>query len=368
MVAMTPLARYEHDLQHVGFSPDEGQRAAVVQLQRVYDQLSQQHEQRRNSAALTWLFRQRRSRPVRGLYLWGGVGRGKTHLVDAFYGCLNFDDKLRMHFHRFMRYIHRELQTFKERRDPLDLVAERFAQEARVICLDEFHVSDITDAMLLGNLLRALFERDVTLVTTSNESPDKLYWGGLQRDRFLPAIELLKNHTQVLNVDGGVDYRLRALERAEIYHWPLDAAASSNLQRAFYEIAPDKGDQGTALDIEGRTIKTVRCADGVVWFKFSELCGGPRSAADYIELARCYQTVLLADIPCMDDYCNDEARRFITLIDEFYDRNVKLIASGAVDTSLLYRGTKLAAPFRRTASRLIEMQSHEYLARPHLTD
>ena len=364
---MTPLTRYEHDLQHAGFSPDDAQRTAAVQLQRIYDELHQPAE-RALLAPLTRLLSRQQRRSVRGLYLWGGVGRGKTHLVDAFFECLQFDNKLRMHFHRFMRYIHRELNTFKQRHDPLDLVAARFAEKARVICLDEFHVSDITDAMLLGNLLRALFDQNVTLVTTSNEPPDRLYWGGLQRDRFLPAIELLQRHTEVLNVDGGIDYRLRALERAEIYHWPLDAAASTNLEQAFGEIAPDKGEIGIALDIEGRPIKTVRCADGVVWFEFSQLCGGPRSATDYIELARCYQTVLLAGIPSMDDYRNDEARRFITLIDEFYDRNVKLVASGEATTAALYTGTKLESPFRRTASRLVEMQSHEYLARPHLSD
>jgi len=315
----------------------------------------------------------RNTRPSRGIYLWGGVGRGKTYLVDAFYDSLPFEEKMRMHFHRFMRYVHAELRVLTERKDPLELVADRFANEVRVFCLDEFHVADITDAMLLGNLLRALFQRGVVLVTTSNEEPDRLYWNGLQRDRFLPAIALLNENTVVMNVDGGIDYRLRALQRAEIYHSPLDPGALENLQQTFLEIAPAIGEVGggvvsAGVEIEGRVIDTVREADGVVWFRFEDLCGGPRGPGDYIELGRCYQTVLLQDVPQMDANRDDEARRFVTLIDEFYDRNVKLIISAEQEPEHLYIGTRLAKTFLRTVSRLNEMRSHEYLARAHLSD
>ncbi len=363
---MTPQQRYQRDLEE-GLSADPAQAAAVSELQRLYGELIAS-----DTTPTGWLARlcgiDNKKDRCRGIYLWGGVGRGKTYLVDAFYDCLPFEDKMRMHFHRFMRYVHAELKILVERKDPLELVANRFSEEVRVICLDEFHIADITDAMLLGNLLHALFERDVALVTTSNEEPDSLYRDGLQRARFLPAIDLLKEKTVVLNVDGGTDYRLRVLERAEIYHSPLDAGALVNLERTFGQVSPDAGEVDVGVDVEGRIIQAVRLADGVVWFRFAELCGGPRGPGDYIELGRCYQTVLLEGVPSMDASRDDEVRRFITLIDEFYDRNVKLIISAEREPQWLYTGKRLAKPFLRTVSRLNEMRSHEYLARPHLSD
>ena len=245
-------------------------------------------------------------------------------------------------------------------------MARRFAEQARVICLDEFFVSDITDAMLLYGLLKELFAQGVTLITTSNLPPDDLYKDGLQRARFLPAIALLKQHLDVLNVDGGVDYRLRYLEKAEIYHSPLDERAEQILNEVFDNIAPEPGHRGGDVEIEGRYIPTLREADGIVWFNFRAICDGPRGTADYIEVARCYHTVLISNVPVMDWQMENQARRFINLVDEFYDRGVKLILSAATSPLELYQGEKLKFEFQRTVSRLQEMQSHEYLERPHL--
>lgn len=316
---MSPLERYQQDLLRTGFTADPAQRRVIGHLEQLYQALCAPPvvPHRRWWQAL--LREKPCPAPVPGLYLWGGVGRGKTYLVDAFHECLPFKEKARVHFHSFMRHIHRELKLLKKIHHPLRHVARGLAQETRVLCFDEFHVADITDAMLLGHLLRALFEQGVMLVATSNEAPDQLYWGGLQRERFLLAIRLIKAHTQVVHLDSDTDYRLRALEKAEIYHAPLDAAAQESLRRSFESVAPEAGTTGEALEIEGRMIPTMRHADGVVWFEFEVLCGGPRSTADYIEIARCYQTVLLANVPRMDDLNNDAARRFIHLVDEFYD-------------------------------------------------
>lgn len=363
----TPLARYEAQLRRPGFVDDPAQRRAVEHLDRLHGALARTDPSRK-ARWRAWLARRRAPAPVPGVYLWGGVGRGKTFLVDLFHDGLPFSARQRVHFHRFMRGVHEELRALQRVRDPLRQVAERLAQRARVLCLDEFHVADITDAMLLANLLAALFERGVTLVATSNEAPRMLYRDGLQRERFVPAIELIERHTAVVNLDGTQDYRLRALERSEIYHVPLDAQADRSLARAFEALAPDPGAAGVAIDIDGRPIPAVRCADGVVWFDFQVLCGGPRSARDYIEIARCYQTVLLGNVPRLGEADADRARRLLHLVDEFYDRNVKLIVSAAAPPEALYSGTRLAAPFRRAASRLIEMQTQAYLARPHLSD
>ncbi len=265
-----------------------------------------------------------------------------------------------------MRAVHAELKDLQSQQEPLRIVARRFAEKARVICLDEFFVSDITDAMLLYGLLKELFACGVTLITTSNIEPDGLYKDGLQRARFLPAIALLKQHVDVLNVDGGVDYRLRYLEKAEIYHYPLDDNAERILNDVFNHIAPEPGHRGGNVEIEGRFIPTLREADGVVWFNFRAICDGPRGTADYIEIARCYHTVLISNLPVMDWQLENQARRFVNLVDEFYDRGVKLILSAAASPFDLYQGEKLKFEFQRTVSRLQEMQSHDYLERPHL--
>ena len=363
---MTPWQRYRADLQRSDFQHDPAQEEAVRQLQRLYEELLLPPEQPSGLNRLLSMLRPQPREPVRGLYLWGGVGRGKTYLVDTFFEALPFAQKRRLHFHRFMQAVHAELKQLRDRQDPLKLVAHRFAEQARVICFDEFFVSDIADAMILGGLLEGLFANGVTLVATSNIEPDGLYHDGLQRARFLPAIALLKRHTRVLNVDGGVDYRLRYLERAEIYHVPHDAAAECLLAQSFQQIARQEGGAEGALQIEGRAIPVRRQGEGVAWFEFEALCDGPRSQADYIELARLFHTVLLADIPVFSAERDDQARRFISLVDEFYDRNVKLIVTAAAPAAQLYRGRRLAFAFERTVSRIQEMQSKEYLARPHL--
>jgi cell division protein ZapE len=306
-----------------------------------------------------------KERPLRGLYLWGGVGRGKTVLMDLFYECLPPDDRLRMHFHRFMQRVHHDLNDLAGTPNPLEAVADGFAAEAHVLCFDEFFVSDIGDAMILGELLGALFERGVTLVATSNVEPDRLYENGLQRRRFVPAIEQLKAHTRVHNVDVQVDYRLRVLERAEIYHAPLDSGAEISLKNSFDALAPEPPQYEVGLTIEGRRINARCVAEDVVWFDFAELCEGPRSQNDYIELARIYHAVLISGVPCFSARSENAARRFISLVDEFYDHDVKLILSAEAQPAALYQGERLRFEFERTSSRLLEMQSHEYLARSH---
>lgn len=366
--AQTPMQRYQQDLQREGFSADSAQALAVQALDDLFHALVAAEEQAA-ARGLLQRFKERFSDqqrvPVTGLYLWGGVGRGKTYLVDTFYDCLPFKRKLRTHFHRFMQRVHTDLTRLEGQKDPLLEIADRLAEEARVICFDEFFVSDITDAMILGGLMQALFERGVSLVSTSNIIPDDLYMNGLQRQRFLPVIALIKAHTRVLNVDGGVDYRLRALEQAELYHSPLDAEANLSLQRSFDSLAPEAGMQWERLEVNGRYLSSRWVADDVVWFEFDELCDGPRSQNDYIELARIYHTVLIGNVPQMGVDTDDQARRFINLVDEFYDRSVKLVLSAAVPLGELYSGGKLDFEFQRTVSRLLEMQSHEYLGREH---
>lgn len=367
---MTPLQRYHADLQQEDFSHDPAQAEAVEHLQSLYERLIEAEQQ---AAAGGWqgllakIKKPVAKTPVKGLYFWGGVGRGKTYLMDAFYDSLPFERKLRAHFHRFMQRVHKELRQLEGQKNPLQLVASKLAEEARVICFDEFFVTDITDAMILGGLFEQLFSRGVTLVATSNIVPDGLYANGLQRSRFLPAIALINQHTEVVNVDGGVDYRLRALEQAELYHFPLDEEADKSLQRSFESLNPDAQHllQNEQLDIEGRYIVARCVSDDVAWFDFTALCDGPRSQNDYIELAREFHAVLISDVPQMSVHSDDQARRFINLVDEFYDRNVKLVLSAAAPLEQLYLGGRLNFEFERTQSRLLEMQSHDYLAREH---
>jgi cell division protein ZapE len=262
--------------------------------------------------------------------------------------------------------VHSDLKKLKNHKDPVEIVADDLAKKARVICFDEFFVADIADAMLLRKLLNALFQRGVTLVATSNIPPDGLYHDGLQRQQFLPAIELIKQNTEVINVTGDTDYRLRVLEQAEIYHSPLDEMASRNLHDYFSQIAPEVGTSGQLMEILGRNIMTCKRADGIAWFDFAELCDGPRSQDDYIEIARSFQTVILSDVPLLDELKENQARRFIALVDEFYDRRVKLIISAEAPIDVIYSGSRLHREFERTRSRLREMQSMAYLAAAHL--
>jgi cell division protein ZapE len=356
--------RYQAALRARGYSADPAQQRAVTVLARVSAGLAAVPSHRGVLAQVSRRWRRASAVPVRGAWLWGGVGRGKTWLMDMFYESLPFNDRLRYHFHRLMYRVHGRLKSLPEQEDPLEIVAAEFAAQARVICFDEFFVTDIADAMILGNLLDALFRRGVTLVATSNSRPDELYRDGLQRQRFLPAIGLIEAHTEVLQVDGGTDYRLRLLEQASIYHTPLDAAADSALRRWFEAIAPDPGTSGQPIEIND--IVAQRRADGIAWFEFAALCAGPRSQEDYIEIARAFQTVIVSGVPVLDETRENEARRLIALVDEFYDRRVKLILSAAAPVDGLYRGTRLIREFERTRSRLLEMQSHDYLAAAHV--
>ncbi len=366
----TPLRRYQSDLNTPGFVEDDEQKIAVDRLQQLYEQILASHSASPwGSGGLLARVRRALSRavPVKGLYMWGGVGRGKTYLMDIFYDSLPFEHKMRTHFHRFMRRVHQELNQLKAEQDPLTLVAARLAKETRVLCFDEFFVVDITDAMILAGLLEHLFAQGVVLVATSNIAPEGLYENGLQRVRFLPAIALLQQHTEVLNVDGGKDYRLRTLEQAELYYLSSDSHAHRQLEQTFLRLAPEKHFRETPQDIEieGRLIQAKRVADDVAWFEFSQLCDGPRSQNDYIELAREFHAVVLEGVPVFTDASDDLARRFINLVDEFYDRNVKLILSAEAPIQALYASGRLGFEFQRTQSRIQEMQSAEYLARAH---
>ncbi|ASP39405.1 cell division protein ZapE [Bacterioplanes sanyensis] len=364
---------YQADLQRDDFSYDPAQEMAVKHLQRLYDDLVAAEQAAANQGVLFKLvgrWRNKPRRPQQGLYFWGGVGRGKTYLVDTFYDALPFERKMRTHFHRFMQRVHQQLTELSGEKNPLTIVADRIADEALVICFDEFFVSDIGDAMILGGLMQELFDRGVTLVATSNIVPDGLYKDGLQRDRFIPAIKLLNEFTDVVNVDSGVDYRLRTLEQAELYHHPLDAGATASLQRSFDSLVPDARHscKGEKVEILGRSIPAIEVCDDVAWFEFNALCDGPRSQNDYIELGKLFHAIIISNVPVMGSKNDDLARRFINLIDEFYDRGVKVIMSAEAAIPDIYGQGKLEFEFQRTTSRMLEMQSHEYLAREHRAD
>jgi cell division protein ZapE len=301
----------------------------------------------------------------RGLYLWGGVGRGKTLLMDAFHASLGSVPAERSHFYRFMRAVHEELASIKSRPQPLEIAAESIAARARVLCLDEFFVADIADAMILAGLLDGLLRRGVTLVTTSNVAPRDLYKDGLQRQRFLPAIDLIESRLDVLELDSAIDYRLRQLKRAPTYLDSGDPGTAAALERLFTSLSGGGAQRHKTLTIEGRPIPALAVSPDMAWFEFRELCEGPRSQNDYIDIARLYGTVFISNIPLFTPLDEDAARRFIMLIDEFYDRGVKIVVSAAAAPSELYRGERLAFEFQRAASRLIEMRSQEYLAARH---
>ncbi|GAC1630879.1 MAG: cell division protein ZapE [Nevskia sp.] len=356
---LTPRQRYSADLETEGFVSDTAQAHAVDALQRVYDELVETPPRRRfASARLSW-------KKVPGLYLWGGVGRGKTYLMDAFYEALPFSRKRRTHFHRFMLEVHERRNRYPDEQDPLLKVAAEIAEHTRVLCFDEFFVADIADAMILGRLFEALFKANITLIATSNVPPDGLYQDGLQRAQFLPAIERLKKNVGVINVDGGTDYRLRALHGADLYLTPSDAPAEALLARHFAAVAPHGRHGPAEIGINARALAAKQVADGAIWFDFAELCEGPRAAADYIELGRLHHTVIVSGVPRMTADRDDAARRFMTLVDEFYDRGVKLLIAAEVAPAQLYAGKRLQFEFARTQSRLQEMQSQEYLAQPH---
>ncbi|SIR41908.1 cell division protein ZapE [Shewanella morhuae] len=369
MPQLSPWQHYQKDLTRDGFSHDPAQEIAVKALQRVFEDLTTSATPNSGLGKFfTALGLKSAPAAPKGLYLWGGVGRGKTYLMDTFFDALPSGQKLRAHFHRFMHQLHHDLDELKGVRDPLLVIAKKMAAEYKVICFDEFFVSDITDAMLLGTLFQALFKEGVVLVATSNIIPDDLYKNGLQRVRFLPAIALINQHCEVLNVDSGIDYRLRTLEQAEIYHYPLDADADANLLRYFSQLAPELEVLTTDIQIDGRCINIRQQAQGVLLVDFRALCDGPRSQRDYMELAQQYHTVLVSGVEQMGAFLtgDDIARRFLAMVDEFYERNVKLIISAQVPLEDIYNDGLLSFEFKRCCSRLIEMQSHDYLKTEHL--
>ncbi|MEM8941801.1 MAG: cell division protein ZapE [Pseudomonadota bacterium] len=368
----TPKERYLRELQDSGFTDDSAQRMAVDELQLLYDRMLMKRQRAASFRGRIAAGFGRAPDPEKGLYFWGGVGRGKTYLMDMFFESLPFDTKLRVHFHRFMQRVHTQLSELEGEKNPLDLFVRKLSREAEIICFDEFFVSDIADAMILGNCLEAMFRQGITLVATSNIEPKGLYKDGLQRSRFLPAIALIEKHTKVLNIDSGVDYRLRTLEEASLFHTPADQAAHQALRTSFEAISRHSEIIESAinakkpeLQVNGRPIMCEYLAQGAVWFGFHALCDGPRSQNDYIEIAREFHTVVVSGVPRMSSAEDDLCRRFINLVDEFYDRNVKLLLSAAASIRDLYCGERLDFEFQRTVSRLLEMQSHEYLSREH---
>ena len=354
---MSVKLAYEAQLKARGYVSDPAQLRAVDSLERCALEWASYKEQRSN------VLKKLINRPEipRGVYLYGGVGRGKSFLMDCFYTSVPIVRKTRLHFHEFMREVHCELSDLQGTVNPLDELGKRMAKRFRLICFDEFHVADVTDAMILHRLLDALFGYGVGFVTTSNFRPDDLYPDGLHRDRILPAIELLKARLEVVNVDNGTDYRERTLSRLKLYHVPLGPESEAAMESAFTELA-EAHDEEPVLHIESRYIRAIRRAGGVVWFDFRTLCGGPRSQNDYLEIATQFHTVLLSNVPQMPVRMASEARRFTWLIDVLYDRRVKLFMSAAVPPEQLYLEGPLAHEFPRTISRLNEMQSAEFLA------
>jgi cell division protein ZapE len=361
------LQLYRRQLEERRLESDSAQLEVVAKLDDLRRRLLAQARAPRVRLPrwLTGLARGAARAPPTGLYLWGGVGRGKTWLMDLFVESLPVGRGRRLHFHRFMYDIHARLAHLRQQRSPLEHIAQALARATRVLCLDELYVSDIADAMILAGLFEGLFRRGVTLVATSNVAPAELYKDGLQRQRFLPAIRLLERHLEVARLAGVTDYRLRQLTQAGIYLTAGAPETGARLAALFAILAATQAQAGAAIEIEGRPIAVIRAAAGAVWFDFEALCAGPRSQNDYIEIAREYQSVIVSDVPVLEGARDDEARRFIALIDELYDHNVNLIVSAAAPAAELYRGERLRQPFSRTASRLIEMQSEEYLAREH---
>jgi cell division protein ZapE len=357
---------YRRELRDNGYQSDAAQLAAVAALSDLRQRMIRRHRAANKALAVLRTLAGRGPRALEpGIYLWGSVGSGKTWLMDLFYESLPFAQKRRRHFHRFMQDVHQGLKDNAGHQAPLELVAERIAAGVEVLCFDEFYVSDIADAMILGTLLAALFERGVTLVTTSNSPPDELYPDGLQRQRFLPAIELLKRHTHVLHMDHGTDYRLRRLTRAGTYLLTTNPGTEANLAGLFRGLTHGRAAKPGEIEIAGRRIATVALGPLAIWFEFAAICEGPRSTEDYIEVARTWPTVLVAHVPVLTTQHEDAARRFIALVDELYDRRVNLVVTAAAPLLELYQGERLQFEFQRALSRLTEMQTPEYLSQPH---
>ncbi|WP_180040246.1 cell division protein ZapE [Acinetobacter sp. YH12218] len=357
---ISPAERYAQALASGQFLPDQEQAQAVHELDRVWQELIQ-----RFKASKKAFRRFRRQTAPKGVYMWGGVGRGKTWLMDQFYDSVPFRRKTRMHFHHFMQYVHRELNKLSGQRNPLDLVADQIYKEAVVICFDEFFVSNVTDAMILSDLFQKLFTRGITLVATSNIAPDGLYKNGIHRDRFIPTIEMVKKNCVILNVDSGVDYRLRVLKQAQLFKSPLTHEHKLWMAQRFTALTQTQTVSQEPIIINQRIVETIGHTEDVLWCEYSELCLKPRSPADFIEIANIYNTVLVSNVPHMTDYLSEGTRRFIYLVDEFYDRGVKLLLTSEDTIIELYQGEKLAFEIERTRSRLLEMQSNDYLHTSH---
>jgi cell division protein ZapE len=348
-------------MQREGYTADDAQYHVVRKLDEISRSLENGH---RYQGTWSRLFGSK-PEPVRGLYLWGGVGRGKTFLMDAFYDVLPIRQKHRLHFHRFMILVHEQLHQLKKKSNALETVATQYARKYRVLCLDEMHITDEGDAVIMEGLLVNMMARGLTLITTSNRSPDNLTEDPYIERLFRRAAVVLRSHLEVVNLDGGIDYRLRHINQAEIWHSPLERQADVLLEKAFHECSAVELNKENCVVINERAIPVVKWADGVAWFEFDVICGPPRARIDYIEIARFFHSVLIQNIPLMNDENNDYARRFTHLIDELYDHNVKVIASSMVEVDDLYQGSRLTFEFQRTRSRLQEMQSYEYLAREH---
>ena len=350
------MSHYNQALTSKGYQADEAQEKAARRLQQLYDEFLNYH-QSQQSMIKRWFTK---PEPPKGVYLWGGVGRGKSFLMDAFYSSLPIERKVRLHFHEFMHGVHEQLRQLRSQSDPLEAVAKTIAQRYDFICFDEFHVSDIADAMILHKLLLALFEQGVCFVMTSNYEPSLLYTDGLHRDRIFPAIKLIKKRMDIVNVDSGVDYRRRSLEQVRFYLSPLNEQTQQELADIFTHLTGEKPVAKT-IEVEHRELAVIALHNDVVWFDFETLCVGPRSQNDYLELASLFQTVILSDVPKMSAQDASAARRFTWLVDVLYDHKVKLIISAAVDAAELYTTGPMADEFHRTESRLMEMQSKDYL-------
>lgn len=363
---MTPGEQYQLQIKERGYQTEPPQARAIEQLDKLHHRLINKDQKTSGIIPALLIKLGLVDKPVsKGIYLWGNVGRGKTWLMDLFYENLPISDKFRIHFHQFMQIVIDELELLKGYQNPLKLVARNFSRRFHILCLDEFQVTDITHAMLLYGLLEAMYREGIILVATSNREPDELYKNGLQRDRFLPAIELIKQHSVVTLIDGDTDYRLLMLEKSHIWYQPVTTDSDNQLTQRFSELAPCTAIDQEVIYINYRNIQTRCRADDVVWFDFNIICSTPRAAADYLVLSRIFSTIFISDIPIMDESLDDMARRFINLIDALYDRNVKVIASAQGDPAELYQGSQLTFPFKRTVSRLEEMRSHSYLCNPH---
>lgn len=373
MQSLSPTSRYINALNEGSHQSDDVQKEAVTRLDNIYQQIVTKEEAAPERGGLMAKFGKLLGKrepalqaPVRGLYMWGGVGRGKTWLMDLFYQSLPGTRKQRLHFHRFMLRVHEELAELQGHSDPLESVADRFKAETDVLCFDEFFVSDITDAMLLGGLMKALFARGITLVATSNIPPDELYRNGLQRARFLPAIDAIKQHCDIMNVDAGVDYRLRTLTQVHLWLSPLKDETTQQMDKLWQALAGAPRGNAPTLDINHRPMATLGVENQTLAVSFTTLCVDARSQHDYIALSRLFHTVMLFDVPVMTPLMESEARRFIALVDEFYERHVKLVISAEVPLFDIYQGERLKFEFQRCLSRLQEMQSEEYLKRSHM--